>query len=127
MSSPGQKAERRHMLMLDDSELALEVQVMMFERRGFEVLGCLDLDEVREAATSFRPEVVLTDAGLGDSTVHEAVALVRELFGEVPVVLFSGREGEQLAALAVELGAQGWASKSAPPDEVIAKVEAVLA
>lgn len=126
MSKDATPSERRRLLMLDDSELALEIQVMMFERKGFEVRACLDLDEVREVATSFRPDVVLTDAALGEATVQEAVALLRELFDEVPVVLFSGRQDDELAVLAAELGVEGWANKGARQDEVVAKVEAAL-
>ena len=112
--------------MLDDSELALEIQVMMFERKGFEVKGCLDLDEVREAAASFAPDIIVTDAGLGEATVYEAVSTLRELFDRVPVVLFSGRQDDELAALAAELAVEGWASKGARQQEVLAKVVAVL-
>ena len=53
--------------MIDDSSLALEVQVMMFERRGYEVRGCTDLEEMREAASNFTPDVVVTDVGLADA------------------------------------------------------------
>lgn len=126
MSKEAQRSGGRRLLMLDDSELALEIQVMMFERKGFEVKGCLDLDEVREAAASFAPDIIVTDAGLGEATVYEAVSTLRELFDRVPVVLFSGRQDDELAALAAELAVEGWASKGARQQEVLAKVVAVL-
>ncbi len=118
---------RPRVLLLDDSELALEVQVMMLERKGFEVRGCLDLEELRAAAESFVPEVVVTDVGLADATVEEACAAIRAAFGhDVPLLLYSGREDEELARLAESLGVRGFINKADTQGVVLAKIRAAL-
>ncbi len=105
-------AAKLSVLMIDDSEFALEVQVMSLERAGFTVHACLDLDELAATPTSFSPDVVLTDVGLGEATVEEAVAAIRNAFPGVPVLLYSGREDHELAALAKELGVDGFINKA---------------
>lgn len=114
-------------LLLDDSELALEVEVMMFERKGYEVRGCLDLDEMRAAATELVPDVVVTDVGLGDTSIEEACSAIRESFGQqVPLLLYSGREDDELEALVAALGVDGFINKSDPQNIVIEKIETAI-
>ena len=115
------------MLMIDDSELALEVQVMMLERRGFEVRGCCDLEEMRAAAAEFRPDAVVTDVGLADATIQEACVAIRAAFGQdVPVLLFSGREDHELEALVTELDVDGFINKADEQSTVVEKIEAAI-
>ncbi len=117
----------RRVLVLDDSELALEVQVMMLERHGFIVRGCLDLDEVATAALDFSPEAVLTDVGLGDVSIEEACRSLRESFGDdVPILLLSGRPDEELERLAEELDVDGWVNKSDQQADLLAKLEGAI-
>jgi DNA-binding response OmpR family regulator len=115
-------------VMLDDSDLALEVQVMMLERKGFEVRGCLDLEElVAVAEDGFVPDAVITDVGLGDTTVEEACACIRKSFGEnVPILLFSGREDDELAELVQALDVDGSINKSDNQQLVVEKLEAAI-
>lgn len=114
-------------LMIEDSVLAREVQVMMFERRGYQVRACGDLDEMRAAAKDFDPEVIVTDVELADATVEEACAALRETFGDdKPLLLFSGREDHELKALAQKLGADGFINKGDKRQTVYEKVEAAV-
>jgi DNA-binding response OmpR family regulator len=113
-------------LIIDDSPLALEVQVMMLERRGYTVCGCLDLVAMREAANDFVPDVIVTDVNLADATVEEACAAVRASFGDdVPLLLFSGQEDHTLALLVERLGVDGFINKAAERRVVYDKIEAV--
>jgi DNA-binding response OmpR family regulator len=113
--------------MIDDSELALEVQVMMLERKGFEVRGCLDLAAMREAAASFLPDAVVTDVGLADATIEEACAAIRQSFGdEIPLLLYSGREDHELEALVKSLDVDGFINKADEQATVVAKIEAAI-
>lgn len=114
-------------LLIDDSELALEVQVMMLERKGYTVCGCLDLTEMRDAATEFVPDAVVTDVGLGDVTIEEACRAIRSSFGRlVPLLLYSGREDDELEQLAAALEVDGFINKSDPQHIVIEKIEAAI-
>lgn len=119
-------------VMIDDSSLALEVQVMMFERRGYTVTGCTDMVGMRAAAAELNdaqkpPDIVVTDVGLADVTIEEAVVAIREAFGEdVPLLLFSGQEDDALEVLVEKLGVDGFINKSDHRNVVYEKVEAAV-
>jgi len=114
--------------MLDDSDFALEVNVMMLERRGYEARGCHDLEEVRSAAEEgFVPDAIITDVGLGMTSVDEACETLRASFGDdVPVLLFSGREDDDLAELVARLPVNGSINKADRPDVVVDKLQAAI-
>jgi two-component system, NarL family, invasion response regulator UvrY len=111
-------------LMIDDSELAVEVQTTLLERHGFAVRACLEMAPVAAELEAFHPEVILLDAHLGDVTVEEAVDALRAQAPAIPVLLFSGMMDHELDALARRLGVAGFISKADPPETVIAKLRA---
>jgi DNA-binding response OmpR family regulator len=113
--------------MIDDSELAVEVQTTLLERNGFEVRSCFEMSMVAEQLADFHPNVILLDAHLGDVTAEEAVSSLRERAGGIPVLLFSGMMDEELDALASRLGVEGYISKADAQAVVIAKLRAAYA
>ena len=101
-------------LMIDDSEMALEFQQMLLERSGLEVRACLDIEEVTEALTDYRPDVVLTDVNMPDIETDELCQWLRaqEVLEGVPVMLCSGMEADQLKVIAEKCGVEGYVSKA---------------
>jgi DNA-binding NarL/FixJ family response regulator len=78
------------------------------------------------AAADFAPHVVVTDVGLADATIEQAVAAIRAVFPGVPLLLFSGQEDHALEALATELGAEGFINKADERTAVYSKIEKFL-
>jgi len=114
-------------LLVDDHDVV---------RQGFRaVLECdPDLQVVAEASSGeegygqyfqHRPDVVVLDIAMGG---ENGLAMLRRLLRRDPeakVLIFSMYDDELLAIKAMEIGARGYLTKSAPPELLIRAVRAV--
>ena len=112
------------MLLIDDSDMALDFQTKLLARFGFEVRSCSQLCDVRERVDGWRPAAIVTDVDLPEAENTDVLGFLRADPGTngVPVVLCSGLPLEDLERLASERSADGFVSKSdniqALPEEV---------
>lgn len=119
---------KRKILVIDDSELALDVARSALEAAGFEVVtrdtpfgsGAMILRE--------RPDLVLLDVTMPALSGEDVVRHVRETvtMQDTCLVLFSDRPEKELRAIAQRSGADGWISKSADQEALVARVNAFL-
>ncbi|HEY3993895.1 MAG TPA: LuxR C-terminal-related transcriptional regulator [Ktedonobacteraceae bacterium] len=93
-----------------------------------------DLEIVGEAADSVQaasetaellPQIVLLDAQLPEDQTLETLRQVRQLNGDIRVLLLAGREDETLLYEALRAGAGGYISKDIAPDELAQAVRGV--
>lgn len=70
------------------------------------------------------PQIVLIDAQLLEDQSLEAVRQIRQLNGEVHVLLLAGQENEALLYGALRAGANGYITKESAPDELAQFVRA---
>ncbi|HRL76800.1 MAG TPA: diguanylate cyclase [Candidatus Accumulibacter phosphatis] len=68
------------------------------------------VDGVR-MATGAKPDVVLLDLSLPDSTGIATVQMMRSVLPDVPIIVLTGADDHQLAAAALEAGAQDYLVK----------------
>ena len=99
-------------LVLDDDPMQLELVERGLSRDGFEVRGVTTVDEMVREATRFLPSVVLIDVNLPDAAGDRALALARGVAPEAKLILYSAWEESKLRVLALQLGADGYISKS---------------
>jgi DNA-binding response OmpR family regulator len=97
-------------LIIDDSDLILQMLEMVCGQAGYDTVTASTLQDARDAFTGQSIDVVVTDLNLPD--VPDSVAEVRS-WGDVPVIIVSGRRQEELDAIAAERGADGAVSKDA--------------
>jgi CheY-like chemotaxis protein len=118
----------KRVLVLDDSEISLEMGRFVLEERGYEVATALNLDEFHRRLEHFRPDLLLTDHVMPEISGAELVArLKRDLETErIPVILFSSKSEEELKRLATESGADGWLSKAEGIDKLGEMVDALV-
>ena len=113
-------------LVVDDHEMVRRSIEVLLRRNGFEVAGtAADAVEARRLLTARRPDVLLLDIGLpGESGLH----LVRDLDAETdpPVLLYTGRADAATVRLALNSGALGVLSKTAPSRTMIAAIREVV-
>ena len=107
-------AEKKKILLLDDSAITLEMEKAVLEDRGYEVAVASNLIEFQAALDAFDPEVILTDLMMPDISGKDIVRVLKQDFHteRIPIVLFSSKADEELAEIAEQAGADGYLSKS---------------
>lgn len=107
-------AEKKKILLLDDSVITLEMEKAVLEERGYEVVVASNLIEFQAALDAFQPEVILTDLMMPDISGKDIVRVLKQDFHteRIPIVLFSSKPDEELAEIAEQAGADGYLSKS---------------
>jgi len=106
--------ERLRILLLDDSEISLEMGAHILEERGYRVAKARNLLEFEEHFGRFRPDLILTDVQMPDIAGNELVRILKQDYEteKIPVILFSSKPASELAVLAEQSGADGYLSKS---------------
>lgn len=107
--------QKQHkILILDDSEISLELEKFVLEERGYEVRTARNLLEFSEQLRSFRPDLILSDVQMPDISGNELVRILKQDYEteRIPVILFSSKPDEELKVLAEQSGADGHLSKA---------------
>ena len=100
-------------LVVDDDPMQLDLVQRGLSRDGFEVKSVMALSEVAQAGEvkRFAPDIILLDMNMPDAPDH-TIALARDLMPGARVVLYSAWEDSKLRVRALQLGADGFISKS---------------
>lgn len=115
-------------LIIDDSELILQMLDMVCQQAGYRTVTCNQFSAVPEAVQGEAPAVVVSDLnlpGLGERDVVSALRSIDAL-REVPVILVSGIDADELDATAERLGADGAISKESGMPAVQAELPPML-
>lgn len=111
-------------LIIDDEIQIRRLLRLALEARGYEVreaeAGQLGLQE----AAFHRPDVILLDLGLPDMDGAQVLQRLRE-WSEVPVLILSVRDQEQVKVRAFELGADDYVTKPFSTAELLARLQAI--
>lgn len=116
--------QRFRILLIEDSVVQsrlVQGNLMNFKGMQFEVIvaDCVDAGAKHLAEGEF--DAILLDLMLPDSEGIDTFYRVRDLAGEVPIVILSGLSDVSLAAKAVEEGAQSYLVKGHASGEQIAR------
>jgi DNA-binding response OmpR family regulator len=112
-------------LVIDDSDLCLELVRGALEDAGFAVITCDRPDAACELVARARPACVVVDVSMPGLAGDRLVAQLRAA-GDAPIVLHSAQEPERLARLARACDASGSACKSTDSGELIAEIQRLL-
>jgi CheY-like chemotaxis protein len=102
---------RRRVLVIDESELTLELTQARLNRAGFDVRIAMSLAELAPLATSFGPHVVVVNVQRPEILHGEPAAGLRKIAGHAALLLASSMPDGYLSELAARVGADGWVSK----------------
>jgi PAS domain S-box-containing protein len=115
-------------LVIDDEHVVRTVARQVLEQVGFSVLTAAD---GREGVESFRKNgdeisLVLLDVTMPGLSGEESFRMLRDLRADVPVLLSSGFDEQEVAARFGGLGPGGFIQKPYRPEELVAAVRAVM-
>jgi CheY-like chemotaxis protein len=107
-------AEKKRILLLDDSTITLEMEKAVLEDRGYKVAIASNLLEFQAQLDRFQPEIILTDLMMPDISGKDIVRVLKQDFHteKIPIVLFSSKTDDELAEISEQAGADGFLSKS---------------
>lgn len=115
-------------LMADDDELAIEVVRAALEARGHIVGGLNDGTSVRQVVELKRPALVILDCSMPETTGVEALRQIRNStkVSETPVLMLTARTSQADEDIAFRAGADDYLRKPFDPDQLVARVEALI-
>ncbi len=111
-------------LYVDDEPALLELGTMFLERSG--VLTMKTASSAREALARLGEQpcdAVIADYQMPEMDGIELLKEVRQRFGDIPFILFTGRGREEVVIEALNCGADGYIHKGGDPHSQFAELE----
>jgi two-component system KDP operon response regulator KdpE len=112
-------------LVADDEPRITRLVAMSLADDGFNVVSALGGEEALRLAEESKPDIVLLDIVMPDIDGIEVMRRLRET-RPVPVILLTAKGSSADRARGLDLGADDYLAKPFHPDELAARVRAVL-
>jgi CheY-like chemotaxis protein len=121
-------AERRRILLIDDSEITLAMEKSLLESRGYEVEATSTLVEFEKRLETFKPHVILTDLHMPEAKGTDICRTLKSEYKtqDIPIIIFSSLGDEELGKLADQVGADGFLSKANGLEAMAEKIDELV-
>lgn len=128
MNGNGNGHDGKTILVADDDQDILELVAFRLERAGYEVLTAGDGEQALASAREHRPALAVLDVMMPKLTGYDVVKAMRAEEGtsRIPVILLTARVQEADVSRGFEAGADDYIRKPFSPQELRARVEAIL-
>jgi DNA-binding response OmpR family regulator len=115
-------------LVADDEDDLRELVTYRLTRSGYEVIGAVDGEEALRLASERAPDLMVLDVMMPKLDGYEVTRRIRaeESLRSIPVILLTARSQETDVQRGFEVGADDYLKKPFNPDELVARVRAVL-
>jgi DNA-binding response OmpR family regulator len=112
-SSPteNKRGIKKRILIVEDDEKFVHVLSKQLEKNNYEVSHCGKLSGFMETFVKEQFDLVLLDLGLPDSTGSKTYSKVSKVVSDIPVVILTGLDDEEVAVGVVKKGAQDYLIK----------------
>ena len=124
-SSGSAPSRLERILSIDDDPQTLRYVRQTLSDAGFTPILTGDPSEVDRLLESEEPDLVLLDLVLPDADGFDLLKRIPSI-RDVPVIILSGRGGDQHIARAFEMGATDYIVKPFSPTELLARISAAL-
>jgi len=118
-----EEAETETVLVADDEKHIVELVSLYLRRAGYRVETALDGDETLRKVRDFRPALLVLDVMMPGP---DGLEICRKVRGRIPVLLLTARSSDIDKIAGLRLGADDYVTKPFNPDELVARVDAVL-
>jgi len=78
-------------MVVDDEPVIADTLAMILNQSGFDTRAVYSGEKALEMASSFRPDMLISDVIMGDLNGIDAAIRIRALLPEIKVLLFSGQ------------------------------------
>jgi len=112
-------------LAVDDEAGILRLIKLELTQQGFRVVTAGDGEEALRIAEEQRPDIVLLDIVMPEMTGLEVMRKLREQ-SNAPIILVTAKDTDSDKVRGLELGADDYIVKPFSPDELSARIRAVL-
>ena len=115
-------------LVVDDNEIELRVLRIVLEAAGFEVALLDSVFELSLAIKRDRPDIILLDVMMPALRGDRAAAILKQhgFSRDIPVILHSSMDADELEKIATRAQVQGFVSKTGDFDHLLDEVRRVL-
>jgi CheY-like chemotaxis protein len=111
-------------LVVDDERVIADTLAMILNQSGFEARAVYSGEKALEMASTFAPDMLITDVIMADLNGIDAAIRIRELLPQIKVLLFSGQAAT--ADLLEKARAQGYEfeilAKPVHPQDLLSKL-----
>jgi DNA-binding response OmpR family regulator len=116
--------QQNRMLLIDDSEITLEIMQERLTGAGFDVRIAVSLGEIRSLVANWAPNIIVADVVRPDIPGDELCSRLKTTVcrTDVLVILCSSLPDKQLMQLARMAGADGYVSKAYGLEEFVDRV-----
>jgi DNA-binding response OmpR family regulator len=119
---PNGATSRGSILIVDDEPAVAEMLRDIFIAQGYAVDGASNGGDAVMLASLSRPDAVILDIKLPDTTGAEVLARIHELDDSIPVVMLSGSDDEDMARALLKAGAMDYIRKPFQFDQLLQAV-----
>lgn len=117
----------RRVLVIDDSALVLEVTRAVLENAGYEVGSAMTIEAFESERREHPPDLIVIDVQMPEVFGDDLAGTLRGAYQvETPIILLSSLDEEQLSRRAAEANVDGWVTKRAGHDALLAKVRELI-
>lgn len=116
---------KRTVLIVDDDRTIVELMRDFLEDEQFGVIGSFDAGEIMEILNKTSVDCILLDVMMPGQNGFELCRQIRRM-SDTPILFFSARGEDVDKIRGLSLGGDDYIVKSATPEEVVARIKAVL-
>ncbi len=109
-------------LMIDDEEQILFALRAVFQFQGWDSISAKDVPTGLELFRNQHPDLVLIDYHLPQINGVKGVQMIRELDPDVPIIVFTIDESQEVANQFLEAGASDFALKPIKAPDIISRI-----
>ena len=122
------EGDRPVVLVADDDDDIRDLVAFRLDRAGYEVLRAGDGQQALDLAKEHRPDLAVLDVMMPKLTGYDVTRELRAdaATSRIPVILLTARVQEADVARGFEAGADDYVKKPFSPQELKARVQAVL-
>jgi DNA-binding response OmpR family regulator len=120
-------AKRPQILLVDDSQLVLEMMSAALMHAGYDVITAQDLAQLDKHRANSHPDLVLMDVQMPEAFGDDVAMVLRAARDvEAPIYLLSTLDDAELKRRATEAEIDGFISKQIGVDAIIARVREII-